>query len=168
MIVARTPNQSKTAAELASLEVPLAQLFKAAGTSFGSGKEALFNDRQVGGVTAHQLALANGFQLDYAVVNGLVVISTSLQGIAAVVQRTHALGSAPAFQSVLGARPPQVSSLVYLDIGQLLTLGEQTGLTSSASFSLLQGDADKVQAVGLTSTHAQDQSTSVLTVRILG
>jgi hypothetical protein len=168
VIVARTPNQSKTAAELASLEVPLAQLFKAAGTSFGSGKEALFNDRQVGGVTAHQLALANGFQLDYAVVNGLVVISTSLQGIAAVVQRTHALGSAPAFRSVLGARPPQVSSLVYLDIGQLLALGKQTGLTSSARFSLLQGDADKVQAVGLTSTHAQDQSTSVLTVHILG
>jgi hypothetical protein len=167
VIVARTPNQSKTAAELASLEVPLAQLFKAPGTNFGSGKEALFNDRQVGGVTAHQLVLANGFELDYAVVHGLVIISTSLQGIGAVVQRSHALGADPAFRSVLASRPSQVTSLVYLDVARLLALGEQTGLTSSAQFRLLQGDLSKVQAVGLTSTRGRDQSTSELTVRIL-
>lgn len=122
VIVAHTLDQSKTAAALASLEVPLAQLFKAAGTSVGSGKEALFNDRQVGAITAHQLALANGFQLDYAVTNGLVIISTSLQGIAAVVQRKQALGADPAFRSVLAGRPSNLTSLVYLDIGRLLTL----------------------------------------------
>lgn len=166
VIVARTPDQNKTAAELASLEVPLAQLFKAPGTNFGSGKETLFNDRQVGGTTAHQLALANGLQLDYAVTHGLVIISTGLQGIAAVVQRTHALGSDPAFQAVLGSRPAAVTSLVYLDIARLLSLGEQTGLANSARFRMFQGDLDRVQAVGLTSTHGPDESTSQLTVRV--
>jgi ribosomal protein L11 len=166
VIVARTPDQSRTAAELASLEVPLAQLFKAPGTNFGSGKEALFNDRQVGAITAHELALANGLQLDYAVANGLVVISTSLQGISAVLQRSHPLGAAPDFHAVLASRPTAVTSLVYLDIAQLLALGEQTGLAGSARFRLVRGDLDKVQAVGLTSTRGPDESTSELTVRV--
>ena len=60
-----------------------------------------------------------------------------------------------------------MTSLIYLDLARLLTLGEQTGLASSARFKLLQGDLDKVQAVGLTSTHGPDESTSELTVRIV-
>lgn len=39
-------------------------------------------------MTAHQLVLASGLELDYAVFNGLVAISTSLSGLAAVVTPT--------------------------------------------------------------------------------
>src|SRR5581483_7315807 len=99
---------------------------------------------------------ANGFELDYAVVHGLVIISTSLQGIGAVVQRSHALGADPAFGFVLASRPSQVTSLVYLNVAQLLALGQQTGLASSARFRLLQGDLNQVQAVGLTSARGRD------------
>jgi hypothetical protein len=168
LIVARTNDQRRIAAELAQLEVPLAQLFKAPGTNFGSGKQALFNDRQVGGLTAHQLALANGFELDYAVANGLVMISTSLQGIAAMAGRAHALDRDPGFSFVLGHRPDPVTAMVFLNLARLVALGQQTGLAQSSRVRLLQGDLDRVQAVGLTSTRAPGQSTAELAIRVLG
>ena len=163
VIVARTADQARTRSELAQLQIPLAQLFKPA-----SGSAAIpgFNDRQVGSVTAHELPLANGLQLDYAVSNGVVMISTSLEGIAAVAQRSHPLATDPSFRVALGHRPPTVTSLVYLDFGRLLTLGEQTGLTSSARFKALRSDLEKIQAVGLSSTRAPGESTAQLSIRI--
>lgn len=164
VIVARTSNQVRTATELAQLQIPLAQLFRPAGSA--SGADTLFTDRQVAGVTAHQLALANGLQIDYAVARGLVVISTSLDGITAVLSRGDALSSETGFQDVLRGRPSRVTSLVFLDFVRLLTLGEQTGLTSSARFQALRSDLSKIEAIGLTSTRKPNQSTSVVNVRI--
>ncbi len=65
VIVARTSDPSRTQHELAQLEAPLAQLFSAPGKRQSS--VPVFNDRQIAGVSAHQLQLATGFQLDYAV-----------------------------------------------------------------------------------------------------
>ena len=69
---------------------------------------------------------ATGLQLDYAVFRGLVVISTSLQGIAAVAQQaTSAERVARRSASALGSRPERVTSLVFADLGQLLSVGKQ-------------------------------------------
>jgi hypothetical protein len=162
VIVARTAHQSRIAAELAQLQIPLAQLFKAG----KAGKVGLFTDRQAGGITAHQLALANGLELDYAVSNGLVMISTSLQGIAAVAQRQHTLAQDGPFKAVFGHGTKLVTSLVYLDFVRLLALGVQTGLTRSARFQALRSDLDKIQAIGLTSTRSAGQSSAEITIRI--
>ena len=69
IIVTRTRNEAQTKTELASAEVPLAQLFPA--PLAGPGQAPEFNDRQVAGITAHQLALAPGLEIDYAVFDGL-------------------------------------------------------------------------------------------------
>ena len=130
LIVARAPDQAAVQTELAQVQIPLAQLFQAPASGAGSVPE--FNDRQIGAVTAHQLVLASGLELDYAVFNGLVAISTSLSGLAAVVTPTQTLAGNPSFQFTLNRRPKLVSSIVYLDLGRLLALGEQTGLISSA------------------------------------
>ena len=114
VVVARTPDQSRTQHELAALEAPLAQLFSAPGKNQSS--VPVFDDRQVGGVTAHQLQLATGFQLDYAVFRGLVVISTSLAGIQDVAQQTRPLSRDPAFTSVLGSGARRVTSLVFANL----------------------------------------------------
>jgi len=126
----------------------------------------VFNDRTLGGVTAHQLALANGFELDYAVFGGLVVISTSLQGVAGVVAHSHSLASDPGFRFALGSRPDRLTSLVYVDVGRLLTLGEQSGLAKNATYRLLRSDLEKITSIGLTSTRTASSSTSNLAIRI--
>ena len=46
--------------------------------------------------------------------------------------RSRALADDTAYQTALASQPAQVSSLLFADFSQLLSLGEQTGLTSGA------------------------------------
>jgi hypothetical protein len=166
VIVARTRNQAATASELAQLEVPLAQLLSSASSSANPGVIPSFTQRQIDGVTAHQLPVAPGLELDYAVFRGLVVVSTSLGGIGAVASTRDTLAASPAYRATLSARPSRVTSLLFLDFSQLLSLGEQTGLTRGAAFRALQTDLAKVRSVGLVSTGGENDSTAELNLQI--
>lgn len=164
VVVARTSDQARTQHELAQLEAPLAQLFSVPGKNQSS--VPVFNDRQVGGVTAHQLQLATGFQLDYAVFRGLVVISTSLQGIDDVAQQTRPLSHAPAFSSVLGSGARRVTSLVFANLATLIGATQQSGATSGSLSARLMPDLQRVTGVGLTSTHGVSDSTTQVTIAV--
>jgi hypothetical protein len=164
VIVAPTRDEGRTRTALAALEAPLARLFPPPGT--GPGSAPVFNDRQVAGVTAHQLALAPGLELDYAVFDGKLVVSTSLDGVAGVRNHDRALADEPAYRSTLGDRPQRLTSLLFLDFNQLLSLGEQTGLTRSARYRSLRPDLSKVRAVGLSSTSGEADSTAELFLQI--
>ncbi len=164
VIVARTAHPTQVRSQLAQLEIPLAQLFKTSGA--GPGRVAQFKQSQVAGVTDHQVALANGLELNYAVFNGLVVLSTSSQGVAAVAQRTRTLAQDPGFRFALGKRPAGVTSLLYLDLREVLALGQQTGLISAATLGRLRPDLEAISSVGVTARRADGRSTSRLTLRI--
>jgi hypothetical protein len=164
VVVARTANAAHARALLAQLEIPLAQLFTP--PSSGPGKVPEFNERTVGGITDHQLSLSNGLELDYAVFNGLIVISTSIDGVAAVAARTAPLAADPGFKFALPSPGQPVTSLVYSDFARLLALGRQSGLTSSATLSKLAPDLAKIGSIGLTSTRSTGQSTAQLSIRI--
>ena len=164
VIVARTPDQSRTQRELAALEAPLAQLFSAPGEKQSS--VPVFNDRQVAGVTAHQLQLATGFQLDYAVFRGLVVISTGLEGIQDVAQQTRPLSRDPAFTGVLGSGARRVTSLVFANLATLVGASQQTGLTAGSLSARLMPDLQRITGVGLTSTRGAADSTTQVTVAV--
>ena len=129
LIVARTSNQSATQSELASLEAPLTALFPA--PSSGPGQIPGLVDRQIDDITVHELGLGPGLQLDYAVFDGLVVVSTSVAAIDEVAGRSHSLADEKAYKTALAGQPAQVSSVLFTDFSQLLSLGDQTGLTSS-------------------------------------
>jgi hypothetical protein len=163
VIVARAPNEAQARTELATAEVPLSQLF---GSVSSSGVVPAFTERVFDGVTAHQLPLAAGFELDYAVFRGLVVISTSLSGIAAVASHTHTLAENPEYRETLAGSPSRVTSLLFLDFSQLLSLAEQTGLIRGVRFDALRADLDKVGAVGLSSTSGETDSTAELYLQI--
>jgi uncharacterized protein DUF3352 len=163
VIVARTPDPARTQRELGALEAPLAQLFAPAGN--GSASAPVFNDRTVGSVTVHQLALSAGLQLDYAVFRGLVVISTGMQGISAVAQRSGGtLNRAAAYRAVLGGHSSRVTALVYADLGKLVSAGASTGLT--ATLSAITDDLKRVGAVGLSSVRGATDSTAQLTIQV--
>ena len=59
-----------------------------------------------------------------------------------------------------------MTSLLFLDFSQLLSLGEQTGLISGTRYRLLRPDLEKVRAVGLVSTGGESDSTAELTLQI--
>jgi uncharacterized protein DUF3352 len=164
VIVARTHDEAATRAALAALELPLAQLFPPA--SSGPGQAPLFNDRVVEGITVHQLAVASGLEIDYAVFDGLVVVSTSVNGITEVASHAHRLVDDAAYRATLGAHPQRLTSLLFLDFSQLLSLGEQTGLTQSARYRALAPDLRRIRAVGLDSTSGEADSTAELLLKI--
>jgi len=164
LIVARTSNQAATRAELASLEAPLTALFPA--PSSGPGQIAGIGDQQVGGVTVHELGLGPGLQLDYAVFDGLAVVSTSVSAIDEVAGRSHSLADEKAYKTALAGRPDKVSSVLFTDFSQLLSLGEQTGMASSTRARGLLEDLAKVRTIGLSSTSGDSDTTMELHLEI--
>jgi hypothetical protein len=66
-----------------------------------------------------------------------------------------------------GTSPGGVTSLLFLDFTQLLSLGERTGLTSGGRFRALRPDLDKIRTVGISSTSEEADSTAELSVQIL-
>lgn len=164
VVITRTPDEPAARALLAGLEVPLTQLFAPPGS--GPGQAPVLSDVPVPGATVHQLALAPGFELDYAVSRHLVVVSTSLAGIAGVFAHRRALGDAARYQTALENTPDQVTSLLFFDFNQLLRLGEQTGLISSARLATLWPDLLKIRTIGLTSTRGESDTTTELRLQI--
>ncbi len=163
-IVARTGDESKTSSELAALEPPLEHLFPTPGA--GAGQTPVFNDRQVGGITVHQLTLAPGLEFDYAVANGLVILSTRANAAAKVATYAKLLVDDPRFKQTFSSSPDRVTSLLFLDFSQLLSLGEQTGLERSKTYTKLRADLLRIRTVGLESTSGEDDSTSELFLHI--
>ncbi len=163
-LVAQTSSPSAARAALAALESPLAQIFNPGGSATGQVPE--WGDRQVGAVTARQFAFAPGLQLDYAVLDDQVVVSTSLAGIAQVASLGHSLADSAAFHRVSANRPSRVTSLLFLDFSQLLSLGEQTGLVRSSHVRQLDADLNRIRAVGASSTSGEADTTAELFLEI--
>jgi hypothetical protein len=163
-IVARVSNQAQARQTLANLEVPLQQLFPAPGS--GPGQEAEWNDVQVAGVTVHQLGVAPGLQFDYAVFNGLAVVSTSADAIGAIAHHAHPMSADSAYRTVVGDQAKRVTSLVFLDFSQLLSLAEQTGLTHGARVGAIAPDLARIHAVGLTSAAEANDTNAELFLQI--
>ena len=70
---------------------------------------ASFREREVDGAQVFQLLLGPGIELDYAVFDGKLVVSTSLAGVRAVKQRDGTLEDNGSFDATLGARPDRVT-----------------------------------------------------------
>jgi Protein of unknown function (DUF3352) len=166
VVVARVPHATQARTELAQLEIPLSQLFQTPNAT----KVSEFNDLTVGGVSDHQLALANGLELDYAVFDGLVVISTSTAGVGdvagVVTQYAHSLAEAPGFRSVLASHPAQLTSLIYMALPDLVALGRSTELISGAGFQRLAPDLAAVSDAGLSTTRSGGQSSVQIDLRL--
>ena len=164
VIVARTSHPNATSGLLAGLEAPLAQLFPP--PSSGAGQAPEFGDVQTAGVTVHQMALAPGFQLDYAVFRGLVVVSTSVQAIGRVARHSASLADTAAYHATLADSPSTVTSLLFFDFNQLLSLGEQAGLMRGAQMAALRPDLERIRGVGLTSVRGESDTTAELFLQI--
>lgn len=163
-VVVRTPNPRATQTVFAQLEVPLERLF-ARGAS-QAGQAPLFNQVAIGRVMAHQLVLVPGLQFDYAVLGNELVLSTSLHGITGVVRHATSILDRPAYRLTLGNHPSHVTSLLFLDLNQLLRLNEQIGLITGPRFRALKPDLERVSAIGLDSTSGEADSTAELFLKI--
>ena len=159
-IITATRDEQATREAFAKLQEPLAKLFAPAST--GAGQTPVFQERTVDGQQAFTLRLGPGAELNYAVFDRRLVISTSLQGIRAVKGSGGSLPDTGPFKATLGDRPKEVTSLLFLDFSELLTLGERTGLSDSRTYLQVRDDLKKVRAVGASATAGETESTTEL------
>jgi hypothetical protein len=164
VLLTRSENPTRDRTTLAALEAPLAQLFPPPGS--GPGKAATFSDVIVDGSLVHQLALNPGLQIDYAVIRNLVVVSTSLDGIRQIIRPHRPLADTGAFTQAFADRPAKITSLLFLDLSQLLSIGEQSGLLRSVQRSALHKDLLQIRTVALTSTGGEAETTAELSLQI--
>jgi hypothetical protein len=160
VLVTRTSRPDRARAVLANLELPLTRVFTP--PTNGPGQLPEVNDSVAAGVPVHQLSLAPGFSLSYAVDGGLVVVSTATAGIASVLRHHDSLSQASAFQGTVPDHPNQVSSLVFSDLSQLLRLGSRVGLIGTPRQSVISSVVGMIHAVGLTSWRGADDTTTEL------
>ncbi len=163
-VIAHTDREEDTRVALARLQAPLTQLFTAPET--GSGQAPTFAERNVAGTKTFTLALSPGVEIDYAVFDGKLVISTNLEGIRAVKRSSGALTDTDAYRTTLGRHPRQVSSLVFLDFSQLLGLGERTGLNASRGYLAVRDDLKRLRALGASTSGGGTESTTELFLSI--
>jgi hypothetical protein len=164
VVVTRTSDEARARGVLSSLEGPLTQVFAPASNQPGVVPEA--SDATVAGVSVHELSLAPGFRLDYAVAHGLVVLSTGRAGITRVFTHTRTLDGTPGLRSVLGEHPSEVTSLVFFDLSQLLRLGERAGLIDSTRQASLWPAVEKIRAIGLASWRGANDTTTELQLQM--
>jgi hypothetical protein len=138
---AQTADAEGTEAALARLQDPLAQLLAQ------PGSVPAFRPLTIGGLRAFSLRVTPELAPSYAVSPDGVVLSTAPAGLAPPV---GTIAAAPAFRTTIGEVPDQVDSLLFVDLRQLLALGEQTGLTAIPGLGTARDDLARVQAAGLT------------------
>jgi len=163
-LISRTRDERATREAFAQLQAPLARLF--APPDSGPGQAPVFEERNVNGATAFALRLAPGVELDYAVFDGKLVISTALNGIRRVRAAKGSIEDEDSFRVTLGDRPEKVTSLTFLDFSQLLRLAEHTGLTESQAYLRIREDLRQIKALGAAASGGETDSTTELFLQI--
>jgi hypothetical protein len=136
---ARTADAGRTESALARLQEPLARRLALPGTAPG------FKPEPVGGLEAYTLRVTPELAPSYAVSGDGVVLSTAPAGLE---PPRGTLAASAGFSSTIGDVPETTDSLVFLDLRQLLALGEQTGLTAIPSLATARDDLRRVRAAG--------------------
>jgi len=124
-LAARTTDPGGMREVLARLQDPLARALAG-----DQGATPTFAARAIAGADAYTLDIADGFAPTYAVTGDTVVASTSPAGLEALRGRTPRLRAARGFRAAINRIPARIESLGFVDVRQLLALGEKTGLTA--------------------------------------
>lgn len=136
---ARTADPRRTEAALAKLQDPVAQRLAVPGTVPAFAPEA------IGGINAFTLRVTPELGPSYAVADGSLVISTAPAGLE---PPRGTLAAARGFKATIGDVPTEADSLIFLDLRQLLALGEETGLTAIPGLATARDDLSRVGAAG--------------------
>ena len=138
---ARTADADRTEEALARLQDPVSTLLSQPGSVPG------FRPLSVGPLQGFSLRATPELAPTYALSPDGLVLSTAPAGL---VPPAGTIAAAPAFRTTIGEVPDEAESLLFLDLRQLLALGEQTGLTAIPGLGTARDDLARVRAAGLT------------------
>ncbi|MDX6583071.1 MAG: hypothetical protein QOI10_2255 [Solirubrobacterales bacterium] len=145
LFVADGVDEEEARKGLAALEAPLADA-----VDTGSDLQApVFGQQEVSGVETNSLRVSPAVELTYAVFDGLAAIATDPAGVAGLIDDDGGLDEHQLYQRATDGFPDQVSVLAYLDLADLVTIGEQAGLAEDPLYATFAGDIRRLEALGL-------------------
>jgi hypothetical protein len=148
-LTARTAAPATTRDALARLQSPLADRLT-------GGAATAFEARDDGSFT---LPVTAPFQPSYAITGDVLVASTAQPGLEQTRVATLGIAQAPAFGRVLAGLDGRVQALGFIDLEELLLLGERTGLATGSAFHAVRADLDPVRAAGAVVVQENDHPT---------
>jgi hypothetical protein len=161
-LVTRTGDEARTRQALSQVRGAVAELLVPEDAEAG-GQVPTFEERRVGKVTAYALTLGPGVELLYAVFDGRLVVSTSVSGVRRAAQGGDSLREAGRFAAEI---PDRAEALVFLDLAQLLTLGDQAGLDISTAIAAVRDDLVRVRTVSVVAEREGPDTTAELFLEI--
>jgi hypothetical protein len=154
-LVAKTRDERRTREALARLQQPLAE-------ALGGTDGATFSQREVAGAEAFALPVRTGFELLYTVTAGRLVISTAQAGLEQAIDPDGDLTTADHFVTTVGDPPEAAEALAFVDLSELLALGEQTGLTGIPGFDAVRDDLQRIRSAGAVVRRQEPDTTAEL------
>lgn len=129
---------------LARLQAPLA-----ASIESGGGTPPLFEAREIAGVDAFGLRLSPIVELTYAAFDDRLVIGTSPLAIERARAVDEPLAAGESFGQVTDGLGEDPSLFAYLDLRDLITLGERIGLATDPAYAQRAPDLRALEAAAL-------------------
>jgi hypothetical protein len=138
---------------LASLQEPIAKALNAS----SDGQAPAFSEHKVGDATAQSLQLSPTVDLTYAISGSNLVIATNPAGVEQVATGDGGLDGAPLFDQATSGFPGTPSVLGYLDLGRLISLGEEAGLSQDPAYATFAPEIRTLRALGLAVQSSPDE-----------
>ncbi|MGH2967216.1 MAG: DUF3352 domain-containing protein [Solirubrobacterales bacterium] len=149
--VASGVDESRAGKALAVLQGPLAKALDP------SGHAAAFKKRRIGDATAYSLRVSPTVEVTYALVDSTLVVATDPAGVRAVTGDESSLDDADPFKAATAGLPSDVSALGYLNLGGLISLGEQAGLAANPAYQTFAPELRRLQALGVAVNGSSDE-----------
>ena len=148
--------ESEAALEvMAGLQAPIAAAIQPPGGNSGAAPP-LFQTTEIGGVEAAALQVSSVVELTYAAFDDRLLIASSPVAVERAANVDDALADDDEFEEVAGTLPGDPSLLAYLDVRELITLGERIGLATDPAYARLAGDLRTLEAASLVVRREED------------
>jgi len=144
-VIADGVDSASAAKSLANLQEPLIDALAPA----SSGKVASFETTEIGGVEAQSLVVNPDVELTYATFGERLVAATSPLGVEQVQAEGDGLEDAEAFGLATENIPDEVSLLAYLNLQDLLAIGEQIVLADDPIYPSYAQDLRNLDAAAV-------------------
>jgi hypothetical protein len=130
------------------------------------GQVPTFEPQRIAGANAATIRIAPGLALTYSITGGRALLSTSTVGIRNARSRGPRITDNPLFAKKLLEHSKPVTSVVFLDLAQLLALGEQAGLGRTPGYHALKADLAPIRAATAVTARRGKSRTAAISIEV--
>jgi hypothetical protein len=137
---------------MARLQGPIAEALKESDV-----QAPVFKSDEIEGVQAQSLRISPTVNLTYAIIESLLVVATDPLGVEEVAAGEGGLDETDRFESTTEElRDSDPSLLAYLNVGELLSLGEREGLSDDPAYATFAEEARRLLGAALAVRSSED------------